>query len=141
MSTLMLPGPGDTGPEKIGYEQARGDNCDRGAGAETSHRRQQRHSTESDILSENDCLRRIARTAELVALGVFKPSVANALRSSYRDILQHHKAKAKEAEKNLSNGDVIEVLKKDPRLLSLLEPLLSQEQVDMIMKSADGSNG
>ena len=144
MSNLMIPGSGAE-PEKLIQDRAQQDanrdadanreaRADREAGAD---RRQHRTSGESgDIPTEEDCLRAIAHTARLAVLGVIKPSVANVTRSSFRDILQHHKAKAKEAEKNISNGDVIDILKKDPKLLSLLEPLLSKEQIDMIMKSA-----
>jgi hypothetical protein len=75
-------------------------------------------------------------------MGFLKPPQANTIRASYREILQQHKAKAREAEKGLSNANVMEVLRKDPQLLSMLEPLLTAEQVAMIMKAThDGGNG
>ena len=51
----------------------------------------------------------------LAALGMFKPPVANSIRSAFRDILQYHKSKAKEAEKNVANADVLEAARNDPK--------------------------
>jgi len=136
MSDLMIPGP-DAEPEKSRKKQAGG------AGRDTdgADQQRQRHAraTNGHIPTEKECLSAIAQVARLAALGILKPAAANTIRSSYRDILQHYKAKDREAEKNLADSDVLEILEKDPRLLSLLEPLLSQDQVEMIMNRAGGS--
>ncbi len=132
MSNLMIPGPGAE-PEKGGQDQAQNDA--HGAGADRRHGQQQR-TGKADIPSEDDCLRAIAQVARLAALGMFKPAVANTVRSAYRDILQHYKGQVKEAEKNAASADVLEAVRNDPRMLSLLEPFLTQEQIDMIMKNA-----
>jgi hypothetical protein len=129
-ATLMIPGPGAE-PEKDGRQEAH--NNARGAGAgQQPHQR----AGQSDIPSEEDCLRAIAQVARLAALGMFKPAVANTIRSAFRDILQHHKSKAKEAERNVANADVLAAVRNDPRTLSLLEPFLTQEMIDAIMKNA-----
>lgn len=92
-----------------------------------------------DIPSEEECLGAIAQVARLAAMGLLKPAQANAIRGSFREILVYHQKKAKEDEKGISNVGVLEVFQKDPKLSSLLEPLLSQEQIAMILKN-DGSS-
>ena len=69
-----------------------------------------------------------------------KPAQGNTVLASFREILKHHQNEAKENEQGISNFDVLEVLRQDPKMLSLLEPLLSQEQIDMILKNSDGCN-
>ena len=67
-------------------------------------------------------MRAIAQLAGLVAMGMLKPAQANAIRAGFRDILQYHKSKAKEAEKTVSNADVMDLLQKDPKLLTCWRP-------------------
>ena len=134
MSSLMIPAPGAE-PEKGGHQEAHNDA--RGTGADGQHgQQQQQRAAQSDIPSEEDCLRGIAQVGRLAALGMFKPAVANAIRSAFRDILQHHKNKAKEAEKNVANADVLQAVRNDPKMLSLLEPFLTQDMINSIMKNA-----
>ncbi len=141
MSTLMIPGPGGAEPEKTGNEQAHENTCGDGASAGASHHRQ-RHTKKRGIPSEEDCLLAIAQVAGLAAMGVLKVGQANAVRAAYRDILGHYKSKAKEAAKSLTNTDVMELLRKDPKLLNLLEPLLTSEQLDMVMNAGnEGADG
>ena len=90
-----------------------------------------------DIPSEEDCLGAIVQVARLVAMGLLETAQANAIRASFREILLYHRSKAKEAEKGISNVEVLDVLRKDPKLLSLFEPLLSQEQVEWILRGGD----
>ena len=138
MSDLMIPGP-DAEPEKSRKKQAGGADRDtRGADQQRQH---DARATNGHIPTEKECLSAIARVAGLVAMGKLKPAAANTIRSSFRDILQHHKAKTREAEKNLADGDVLGILAKDPMMLSLLEPLLSQDQIEMIMNRAGGLLG
>lgn len=140
MSNLMITGPNGDGPEQTGGNQTEENARDAGdwAGRQRCHR----ESRKPGIPSEEDCLRAIAQAAGLVAIGLLDASDANAIRAAFRDILQYHRSRAKEAEKSISNADVLELLRKDPSLLSLLEPLLTQEQIEMITRSAkNGGQG
>lgn len=76
----------------------------------------------------------------LIALGMLKPAQANAIRSSYQEILRYHMAKARQEEKTLSDVDVLGLFHKNPEVFSLLEPLLTEEQVAMVMKRAGGAD-
>jgi hypothetical protein len=86
-------------------------------------------------------LRALAQLAGLVALGVLTPAQANSIRASYREILQFHLKSQSRDPKGLSNADVLELMRKDPRILSMLEPILTEEQVAMVMKGAKGDRG
>ena len=134
MSNLMIPASGAE-PEKGAQQETHNDA--HGAGADGQHGQQQhQRAGQPDIPSEEDCLRAIAHVARLAALGMFKPSVANTIRSAFRDIFQYHKSKAKEAEKNVANADVLEAVRNDPKMLGLLEPFLTQDVINAIMKNA-----
>ena len=62
----------------------------------------------------------------LVALGVLKPAQANAIRGTYREILQYHQgSRARAGREGLPTPDVLELARKDPHLLSMLEPILT----------------
>jgi hypothetical protein len=79
----------------------------------------------------------IAQLARLVAMGSLKTAQANAIRAAFREILLYHRNKSKEAEKGISTVELLDVLGKDPKLLPLFEPLLSQEQVEWILRAGD----
>ena len=135
MQNVFMPGPEDSEPKKIGCEHGRTDNHD--AGADRRRQQQRQRAKKPEIPSEEDCLGAIVQVARLVALGLLETAQANAIRASFREILLFHRSKAKEAEKGIANVEVLDVLRKDPKLLSLFEPLLSQEQVDWVLRGGD----
>jgi hypothetical protein len=136
MSELLIQQNPDGEVPKIGHEQT--DDTGEQTGGKRPNRKQQRKTP--DIPSEEECLGAIAQVARLAAMGLLKPAQANAIRGSFREILMYHQRKAKESEQGISNVDVLDVFQQDPKLLSLLEPLLSQEQIDMILKSGGGGD-
>ncbi|MBC8867948.1 MAG: hypothetical protein H8E44_00950 [Planctomycetes bacterium] len=137
MSDLLISQDGEDETPKIAHEQTT-DGGEQAAGENTRQKRRQRKS--ADIPTEEDCLGAIAQVARLAAMGLLKPAQANSIRGSFRDILSYHQKKAKENEQGISNADVLDVFQQDPKLLSLLEPLLSQEQIDLILKNSDGGD-
>ena len=147
MSNLMIPGPGDVEPDDTVQEQGRdaGDgnpgDGNPGDGANAPHRRGPRQSKKQPIPSLDDCARLMAKLIGMVTIGLMKPAQAGAIRNMLRDLMHYHQGKAKDTEKALSNADVLDLMKKNPAALSLLEPFLTQEQVDMIMRNGNGANG
>jgi hypothetical protein len=133
MSDLMLPGP--AGPDATSHDDAASQ--DKRREESTGRRRRPSQGARSAIPSSVDCLKGIAQLTGLLALGLIKPAQANAIRAAFREILQYHKTATKQAEKTLSNADIMDILRKDPRLLSLLEPLLTEEQIDMVMRNTE----
>ncbi len=139
MST-MIPGPDTAEAAKTGNQEAQGNNNSGTADDDRSQRHE--HSKKTGIPSENDCLRAIAQMAGLVALGLLEPAQANSARASFRELLAHYRGRAREAEKGLSNANVMDVLRQDPKLLDLLAPLLTSEQIDMVMNATnEGADG
>jgi hypothetical protein len=133
MSSPLIPAPQGAEQQNTSDDQKPGN--DRNVGGD--HQNRPGYREKPSIPSLEDCLRAMAQLAGLIAMGLLKPSEANAIRAAYREILQHHKSRAKEVEKTLANADVMEVLRKDPQLLGLLEPLLTPEQVAMVMQTAE----
>jgi hypothetical protein len=95
----------------------------------------QRRAKNTELPSEEACLRVMTQVAGLVAMGLLKPAQAQAIRASYRELLQYHKTKAR-ANAASTNLDVMDLLRKSPEMLNLLEPLLTDEQIAKVMESA-----
>ena len=123
---------------KTDHEQAH--NRDEHADGEHSQQQQHRQRKNHEVPDAQECLAAIARVAQLAALGLLTPAKANAIRGSYQTILQHHQKKTQESSQGLSDESVLAILERDPQLLSLFEPSLSQAQVDMVLQSGQGSN-
>lgn len=133
MSNAMIPGAAGGDSEQAGG----GAKPDREPSGDAFH-----HRREGQIPSAEACLRALAQLAGLVALGVLKPAQANSIRASYREILQYHqKSQSREERQGLSNADVLDLVRKDPRILSMLEALLTDEQIAMAMKAVQDGNG
>ena len=95
------------------------------------------------ILDEKGCLEALTQLPGMVALGYLKPAQANAIRATYSDLLQHHqRAKAREEDRQtLPDATLRELARKDPQLLNMLGAILTDEQIEMIMKDTkDGGN-
>jgi hypothetical protein len=132
MSPMMLPGPKDPND---------GDNTQPGCGPPPDGDGQgKRRSKSAGIPRLEECLRALAALPGLIALRLLTTSQANAIVRVYHTILQHHPGQAGGKEQHLSDVDVLELLKKDPRLCSMLEPFLTEEQIDLIFKQSGNSS-
>ncbi len=86
-----------------------------------------------------ECLRAIAQLAGLVAMGLLKPAQANAIRASFREILQHHRqTQVRQDRSVIGDADILDLMAKDASILNMLSPILTDEQVEMIMKRSKG---
>jgi hypothetical protein len=129
MSELVLPDPGGDSPE----EPSRGERRRGGRAGAWGGRREHR------VLSEQECLDALGRLPGLLALGIIKAAQVNAIRGIYREILQHHQhSQAREDRQGISNADVAELMRTNPAILSMLEPLLTDEQIAMVMGDLTG---
>jgi hypothetical protein len=131
MASKMLPGPGPDEPDETGHANARGK-----ARGERSPGGGQRRRAKRPPPSVDDCLAALAHIAGLVAMRLLAPAQANSMRAIYHEILAYHQGKAQRAEA-LSNAKVMEILHRDPALLNALEPLMTDDQIDMVMKAED----
>jgi hypothetical protein len=93
------------------------------------------------IPSEEDCLRAIAKLPGLVALKILSPSQANSIRANYESLLRHHYQSQASRPSQISDDRVLAILCESPELLSLLEPLLTDEQIALIGRNVKESDG
>ena len=83
----------------------------------------------------------MAHIAGMVALGMLKPAQANAIRASYREILQHHqRTQSLNQSGAIADMDVLALMQKDPSILNMLAPLLTAEQLAMVMELHGGDD-
>jgi hypothetical protein len=137
MTSLVIPNPGDEQPADS-YSGAGASDAGSGSAPGSGAGRQRR---ERVIPDADACLDALGRLPGLIALGIVKPAQANAMRAIYHEILQHHqRSQQRDDRQGLSDADVMDVMQRDPQFLNLLEPLLSQEQVELIMRSTQGDD-
>jgi hypothetical protein len=133
MDPLLLPAPQE--PEDDGDAKTSHAGGARSPGDEPSRRRRAKRT-----LSPEDCLEALSTLPGLLVTRFLNTSQVNALTKIYNAILQQHRGGPAGKEQRLPDGDVLEVLRRDPRLCSMLEPLLTDDQIDLIFKQA-GNHG
>ena len=86
------------------------------------------------IPTREECMHALAQLPGLIAMKVFTPGQANAIRSTYESLLKEHGKSLIGQSRQLSDEDVMKVFREHPETLSLLEPLLTKDQVEMVIK-------
>ena len=125
MEGLTIPQPQDD-PEDEASDTSGGDNC----------RAEQPQRRRAPIASEEDCLRVLSTLGGLVALGTFSTAQANTIRSIYTAILQHHqRQQAGPARLVVNEQELARQLRNNPELATLLEPLLTEQQIENLVRS------
>lgn len=113
----------DAAPDGQGHEQAQ---------SEQSNTRKA-----GQILDERQCLAGLSQLPGLLAIGLLKPQTSNSMRGVFRDLLQHYQRTGRDAAKSsLANEDVLAILRENPAMLTMLAPLISDEQLQLIMGEA-----
>lgn len=128
MPKALLPAPSEPDGDK--HHRAGSEGA--GAGGGTSGGGSKRRA---EVPTVDDCLQALAQLPGLVAMGILSPTKANSMRATYREILQHHRhAATRNEQTGLPNESILELMQRDPSLLSLLEPCLTQDQIAMILE-------
>jgi hypothetical protein len=111
------------------------------AGPKTHSGKEQKRDAKRDrrppptIASPEDCLSGLSQMPGMIALGILKTSQANAIRGVYSTILGHHqKAKETRTDQTLDNESLLKMLRKDPAMINLLAPLLTADQIKMLIQ-------
>ena len=132
MTKLITAAAGDDGPKEADGEQ------DADQPQEEPRRRKR-----GKIPDSEDCLAALASLAGAVAMGFIKTAQANSIRAMYAEILRYHQKNESRSDRNgMSDADVMEIMRKDPKMFSMMEPFLTDEQIDLVMKNAkDGGHG
>jgi|GEM_PF-5581621 len=89
------------------------------------------------IATQEECLAALTKIPALLLIGLIKPQVANAMRGPYKDVLDHHRrAQQGPAQGGLANADLLRIVREKPELLGLLSGLLTDEQIQLVLKEA-----
>lgn len=143
---LCLPGPDDpAGPENSPNSGASDAYAQPGSGGAPGGKRRSTAGKggakkQRSYPDEDQCLAAIARLAGLVAMGILTTSKANSIRASFAEILRWHRAaRGSREQQRLEDTDLIGLLRTNPELLAMLEPLLTEDQIDMLTREASGS--
>ena len=117
--SVSRPDEGPGGPER----------CSQGRSA--------RPGAKQPIESAEDCLAALGRLPALNMLGVLSEKQINAFKGVYSTMLQYYqRQQATPRSANLEEAGILEALRRNPMLANLLEPVLSQEQIDSLMAQA-----
>jgi hypothetical protein len=103
-------------------------------------KRQRSGSKQRSAPDSDACLAALGQLPGLVAMRVLTTAQVNTMRGVYSTMLQqHHRSQAGQHQAQLDDADVMAILRDNPTLLSLLEPLLTDEQIDAIMDDSEGA--
>lgn len=133
MSKPMLPSPGNESEKSAS-----------GGGSPHADRSADRefHDERGKTIDAEFCVEALHHLAGLVALGIVTPAKANSIRGAYRDILQYRtKQTARHDAAPLSDNDIMALARTDPKLLNMLAPVLTAEQIDMVLREGGKSGG
>jgi hypothetical protein len=118
--------------------QPEGSNSNTNAGADSSrsdsrasHKRRRRKGR---ILSREECLAMLSVMPDLVTLKYISTAQANTNRAILRTILQECHGPQPTTATATANDDLLRTLREQPELLEMIEPLLSDDTFDMLMK-------
>ncbi len=121
LSTIPEPpdDPAGKASRRPGGKQRRGDNP-----------RQSRAA----FSSAEECLAILSRLPSLVTLGLLSTAQANTIRSSCTAILQYHERQQSGPSRTVVNEkDLAKLLQKHPEYGKLFEPLLTDEQIELLV--------
>jgi hypothetical protein len=98
-----------------------------------SQRTRERSRKGSAIPSAEEILAMLVRLNGLVALKLISSAQATVMQRNLRTILDYHVRQVQGGQPGLPQAALAELCRKDPRILNLLEPLLTDAQVDWLM--------
>jgi len=140
MSQNLLSGPGGSSRDDAASTNAAGSNTTPDFG----NSRYQRHAGAA-AASADQCLRALTQLPGLVAMGMLTPAQANSMRATYATILQHYQKTQSTPSHAPATADVVQAVRNNPELAALLEPLLTDEQIEALMQETredgDSSDG
>lgn len=103
--------------------------------SENAPQRQSRRRQQGQVLDQQQCLTGISQLPGMLALGLLKPAQANSMRGAFKELLDHHREDRQQARGTVATDDMIAAIRKDPGLLNLFAPMLTDEQFDLVMKA------
>jgi prophage DNA circulation protein len=96
--------------------------------------------SKTQIPSRDDCMQALAQLPGLIAMKVLTPAQASAIRSTYQALLAEL-GRQQGSMSQLADDQVLQILRQQPELLQILEPLLTDEQIAVVLRSdPDGAS-
>jgi hypothetical protein len=86
--------------------------------------------------NKEDILHKLGQMPGLIAIGVLPPAKANAMKGVYQTILSHVDDSRQSGAARVADEDLIKILQQQPELLKALQPFLTPEQLDLIIREA-----
>ncbi len=127
------PTHSDQEPENVGRELSKRDRDeqDNASASDGKHGNEQNRAPRKE-----DILAKLEHLAACVVIGVVPTQRANAMRGIYATILSNLNDPTNPGTASLSNDEVLEVLRESPTCLKFIEPFLTKEQIDLIIREA-----
>jgi hypothetical protein len=88
------------------------------------------------VASVQQCMAGLSSLPGLIALGYITTAQANAIRGTYATILAQHQRAQAHPDGARAGIDLTKVVRENPELASLLEPLFTDEQLQSFMRDA-----
>lgn len=100
-----------------------------------------RRSRKSSIPSIEQCLRALSTLPGLLAMGAITTAMANSIRGTYEAILRHHRQGTSSISTQIPPSlNLGLILLQHPELATILEPILSREQIEQLMRDAQDTD-
>jgi hypothetical protein len=115
-----------------------------GGGHRRDHEDRQSTQQAGQPLSVAQILAQLQQLNGLIMLGLVTPAQANAISRNLTASLNHlsHREKQSKQASVPSEADIANLWQKDPALFTMMEPFLSQQQIDAILRHRDdGASG
>ncbi len=89
------------------------------------------------VFSEQECLEALTRLIGLVALKIITPAQANSMRAGLEALLRLHQRRGRgDRGQTLDDDAVLKIFDRDPTVVDLLSPFLTEDQVELVMRRA-----
>jgi|ETNmetMinimDraft_26_1059896.scaffolds.fasta_scaffold33680_2 hypothetical protein len=132
MQDLIPSNPND--PERTTRKVRPAGPVKKKSSAKRKRRAENKPPDHGSIVSKEDCMVALSRLPGLLTMGFISTTQANSMRGVYATLLRNlQQDKSARSNQQLDNDSVVDMLRRDPKILSLLEPLLTREQVEMVM--------
>ena len=131
--TRLLPGPSD--PERPDNADSRGD-----------HEQHERTSTsdagrrKSTPPSIDDIVQQLLQLNGAVAMGLISPAKANVISRNLRTMLDVHFRREVAVDGSIPHESLVDLCARDPQMLNVLAPFLTDDQVSWIMRQREGES-
>jgi hypothetical protein len=93
-------------------------------------------SDELRFSSRHEILAKLDRMPGMIALGLLPPARANSMRSIFDTMLSHLGESTPGGGAVVADEDIVKVLRLQPELLKIFQPLLTADQLNLIIREA-----